>query len=251
MTCDCPVIAIDGPAASGKGTLARRLSNGLGFHYLDSGLLYRTVAFCVKQRQIANSEQQDVSHFVKDNLLLRIDGHVIKSAVQSTCEVDLFKNEEHEDCVSIDSRPVDLQLELRSAEVSQATSVIAAYADVREQLIPIQRSYQRRPGLVADGRDMGTVVFPDAELKLYLEASIQARAKRRTLQFKEAGIATSQSITTFIEARDERDMNRQQAPLKRADDAHFIDSTELTIDEMVEHAMGIVCETLNVKTVTT
>ena len=209
-----PVIAIDGPSGSGKGTVAMRLAEHLGWHFLDSGALYRLVAVAAINRGIAAEDSiamgqlasgLDVTFGMSDDgMVILLDGNYITGR-------------------------------LRSEEVSALASRISAYPNVREALVARQRAFRRAPGLVADGRDMGTVIFPDAVLKIFLTASVEARAKRRYKQLKEKGENVNLTrLFRDIEERDERDSSRAVSPLKPADDAHTIDSTELSINEVLQ-----------------
>ncbi len=209
-----PVITIDGPTASGKGTIAQRVAEALGFHYLDSGALYRLVAWRALQDAIATDDADRLSavaaklepQFTGARVLM--DGHDVTDAI-------------------------------RSEEVSQVASRIAVIDGVRQALLKLQRSQFKAPGLVADGRDMGTVVFPKADLKIYLTASTRARAERRHKQLIEKGFSASicplsqEQVMREIEARDQRDAQRATSPLRPANGAFRIDSSELSVDEVV------------------
>ena len=209
-----PVITIDGPTASGKGTIAQRVAEALGFHYLDSGALYRLVAWRALQDAIAIDDVDRLSavaaklepQFTDARVLM--DGHDVTDAI-------------------------------RSEEVSQVASRIAVIDGVRQALLKLQRSQFKAPGLVADGRDMGTVVFPKADLKIYLTASTRARAERRHKQLIEKGFSASicplsqEQVMREIEARDQRDAQRAASPLRPANGAFRIDSSELSVDEVV------------------
>ena len=209
-----PVITIDGPGGSGKGTIAMRLAENLGWHFLDSGALYRLVAVAAMDRGIGPAEEDalgrvaeglDVNFgFSGDGMVILLDGNYITGR-------------------------------LRSENVSVFASKIAVLPIVRSALVQRQRAFRKFPGLVADGRDMGTVIFPDAELKIFLTASADARAKRRYKQLKEKGESVNLSrLFREIKKRDERDSSRAIAPLKPAQDAHVIDSTELSINEVLQ-----------------
>jgi len=193
---DAPVVAIDGPAASGKGTIAWSVAQALGFHYLDSGSLYRLIALRALERHTAGL---DVS-FPGGRATL--DGRDVADA-------------------------------LRTEAVSAAASRIAVHANVRRALMARQRAFQRAPGLVAEGRDMGTVVFPDATVKLFLTASAEARAERRYKQLIAKGISvTIEGLLRDIRERDARDSTRAAAPLAPAPDAVILDTTDLSIAEV-------------------
>lgn len=204
-----PVVAIDGPAASGKGTVARRVAAALGFHYLDSGALYRLVAHKALVEGIDPGAADAVAGLAQrldvafDAETIRLDGSDVTEA-------------------------------LRTEAVSVAASRVAVHAAVRAALLERQRAFRRPPGLVADGRDMGTVVFPDALAKVFVTASAEERARRRHKQLAEIGIDVNiQSLLRDIQERDARDANRPTAPLRPADDAVVLDTTNMTIDAAV------------------
>jgi len=209
-----PVITIDGPTASGKGTIAQRVAEALRFNYLDSGALYRLVAWRALQDAVSADDADRLSAMAAA-IAPRFAGGRI----------------------SIDGR--DVTDAIRTEEISQFASRIAAVSGVRHALLELQRSQRRAPGLVADGRDMGTVVFPEASPKIYLTASVAARADRRYKQLIEKGFSASitplsqEQVRREIEARDRRDAQRVASPLKPAKDAHRIDSSQLTVDEVV------------------
>ncbi len=214
-----PVIAVDGPSGSGKGTLSRIISEKLGWSLLDSGAMYRLLAL----------------DCLKNNIDLHDEMAVAKLASEMTIE---FKNckESQEIKVFLDNEDVTLQL--RTEETGNAASKVASIPSARAALLQKQRDFACAPGLVADGRDMGTVVFPNAKLKVFLTASAQERAKRRYNQLKQNGFDVNlHALLKEIEERDERDMNRTSAPLKPADDALIIDSSSMTIDEVVHFVM--------------
>ena len=208
-----PVITIDGPTASGKGTVAARVAQKLGFHYLDSGALYRLCAYKA----------------LKEEIDLADEAHLAKTA-QALSPVfeggKIFLDEE------------DVTDKIRAEAVGVAASKVAALPRVREALLDVQKRSRRLPGLVADGRDMGSVIFPDAPLKVFLTASAQARAQRRFNQLKEKGIvANIDTLTRDLEERDRRDMQRAVSPLAPAKDAKILDSSELTIEATVRQVL--------------
>lgn len=204
-----PVIAIDGPSASGKGTVAQGVARALGFHYLDSGALYRLVALAARRRGIGLSDPQALAALAQ-GLEATFDGDQV-----------ILEGERVTDA-------------LRSEEVSQAASQVAALAPVRAALLARQRAFRRPPGLVAEGRDMGTQVFPDARLKIFLTASAEERARRRYKQLMDKGMRVSMiDLVREIAERDRRDRERAVAPLKQAEGAVLIDTTSLTVDEIV------------------
>ena len=205
-----PVVAIDGPTASGKGTVAQAVAEKLGFHYLDSGSLYRLAALAASRQGIDLADATAVARVAANLQIAFRDGITWLDGV-------------------------DVGDEIRTESASQNASRVAALPPVREALIALQRNFRVVPGLVADGRDMGSVVFPDAVLKVYLTASAEARAERRTKQLKEKGIsAIIDDVVKELRSRDDRDSNRPVAPLKHYPDALLLDTTEITADEAVE-----------------
>jgi cytidylate kinase len=210
-----PVIAIDGPAASGKGTIAYNVAKALGYHYLDSGSLYRVIAL----RALDHRTSVD-------------DGEAL-AALAGDLDVS-FRNGR----ALLDGR--DVADALRTEEVSAIASRIAVHAPVRRALLERQRAFCAPPGLVAEGRDMGTVVFPEAGLKVFLTASAEQRAERRYKQLIAKGISvTLDSLLRDIRERDERDASRAAAPLRPADDAVLLDTTHLSIDQAVERVLAM------------
>jgi cytidylate kinase len=208
-----PVIAIDGPSASGKGTIAQSLARALGFHYLDSGALYRLVALAA---------QQEAANFDAEATLARI-AHDLDVAFENG---EIFLSGQ---------RVTDT---IRSEDCATGASRVAALPAVRAALLARQRAFRQAPGLVAEGRDMGTVVFPDAVLKVFLTASAEARSDRRYKQLKEKGInANIQTLLQELRERDERDSARSAAPLRKAADARELDSTGLGIEEVVRQVL--------------
>ena len=215
-----PVIAIDGPTASGKGTVAQWVAERLGFHYLDSGSLYRLAALAaIKQGQ--DLADADAVTKVAENMDVAFrDGKTL-----------------------LDGR--DVGDEIRTEAASQNASRVAALPSVRTALLNLQRDFRVASGLVADGRDMGSVVFPDAILKVYLTASAEARAERRTKQLKEKGMsAIMADVVKELRARDERDMNRPAAPLKHYSDAYLIDTTGISAEAAVEKILSLAQKSL-------
>ena len=203
-----PVIAIDGPSASGKGTIARRVADELSFHYLESGALYRLIAL-VSLRDRVRAEKALAE--VAERMAVDFVGGKIFMSNQ------------------------DVTLDVRSEEVSKRASEVAKIPEVRKRLLKRQRAFRRPPGLVADGRDMGTVVFPDATLKLFLTASPEVRAERRYKQLIDKGIpANLRSLSRDLAERDARDRNRTVAPLVPAPDSQVLDSSALSIDAVAE-----------------
>lgn len=209
MTTPPPVIAIDGPAASGKGTVAQGVAAALRLHYLDSGSLYRLVALKASREGVAANDEAGLATLAR-SLDVAFDKHRIR----------------------LDGG--DVAEELRGEPVSAAASRVAVFPAVRSALVGRQRGFRRPPGLVADGRDMGTVVFPDAILKIYLMASAEVRAGRRYKQLIEKGNSvTLEGLLLDIRERDARDSARAAAPLKAAVDAVILDTTDMTIDASI------------------
>ena len=209
MTTNIPVIAIDGPTASGKGTVAHRVADKLGFHYLDSGALYRLTALMAQRR---------ATDLTDEHALAKLAEHLPASFAGGEI---LLANE-------------NVTHAIRAEEVGNLASKIAALPAVRQALFGLQLRFRKAPGLIADGRDMGTVIFPHAPLKVYLTASVEARAQRRYKQLIDKGISASmEDLLSDLQARDDRDMHRAIAPLVPAEDAHILDTSHLTADEAV------------------
>jgi len=217
VTKPVPVLTIDGPSGSGKGTIAQALARKLGWHRLDSGALYRSVGLAAARQGIA-------------------PGDVDRLASMAAGLDILFRPSAGTELVQMNGE--DVTEAIRSEQAGKAASEVAAQPAVRNALLALQRSFAIAPGLVADGRDMGTVVFPDASLKVFLTASADARALRRHKQLKEKGIDVSlRDLSQGIAERDERDASRSVAPLKPADDARVLDSTELSPEEVVQQVL--------------
>lgn len=208
-----PVITVDGPTASGKGTIASRVAAQLGFHYLDSGALYRLTAYKTLKKGIDLADEVAVAE-IAATLAPQFEGMSI-----------LLDGE-------------DVTQKIRAEEVGLAASKVAALMSVRKALTDVQKNARRAPGLVADGRDMGSVIFPDAQLKVFLTATAAARAQRRFNQLKEKGIvANIDTLTRDLEQRDRRDTERAVSPLLPAKDARILDSSNLTIEETVAQVL--------------
>jgi len=214
-----PVLTIDGPSGAGKGTVSRTVAKKLGWHYLDSGSIYRSLAIAALD---AGVDLQDVAKVVEvaKNIQLEFE-----------CGDELV----------VILNGTDITDRLPTETTGNTASIIAAYPDVRAVLLQKQKDFQQAPGLIADGRDMGTVVFPEASNKVFLTASAEERASRRYKQLKEKGIdANLVQITKEIEVRDRRDQDRATAPLKAAEDALYIDSSNLSVDQVIEEVMNLV-----------
>ncbi len=214
------VITIDGPSGSGKGTLAEALARRLGWHLLDSGALYRIVALAAAQREVGIEDGAGLAEMAR--------------------ELDIeFRPGDGGVAVRLDGR--DVSLEIRAESVSANASRVAALGAVRRALLERQRGFRRAPGLVADGRDMGTVVFPDARLKVFLEASPEERAARRLKQLIDKGLGGSlRALLAGIRERDERDRQRVESPLVAAADAVVIDSTALGVDAVEQRVWQLI-----------
>lgn len=209
-----PVLALDGPSGSGKGTIGQRLAADLGWHYLDSGAIYRSLAWVASQQGI---DATDVDALV-----------ALANSLELICHVRV------DDAAEIEVNGQIVTDELRTEETGEMASKIAPIEPVREALLALQRRSRKSPGLVADGRDMGTVVFPDAHNKVFLTASPEIRAQRRFKQLKSKGFDVNLArLLESIQARDVRDSSRSASPLIAAPDAILLDTSNLTIDEVV------------------
>jgi len=209
-----PVIAIDGPSGSGKGTIAREVAAALGWHLLDSGALYRLLALAANRRGISLDDSAALA-----GLAIELD---VRFGVDASGG----------ELIWLDGDPVSS--ELRTEEAGKGASTVAALQPVRDALLTLQRSFRKAPGLVADGRDMGTHVFPDAGLKVFLTASAEERALRRHKQLNDKGIDVSlAALSRDIEDRDRRDSERSVAPLRPAEDARILDSSGKSIKTVV------------------
>ena len=214
------VIAIDGPSGSGKGTLSQLLAKKIGFHLLDSGALYRLVALAALKQGVNIQDERQVEQV----------------AAQLDVRFDITDESTH-----ILLSGEDVTSAIRNEIISMNASVVAAYPGVREALLKRQRNFRQLPGLVADGRDMGTTVFPDADIKIFLTASAEAREQRRYKQLVEKGESVDMNaLIKDIQERDERDSKRTVSPLKPAADAILLDSTQMTIEEVLEAMLSLV-----------
>ena len=215
MTSQVPVITIDGPTASGKGTVAQRVATVLGWRVLDSGALYRLTALAVMQKEVNINDPIAVAEVART---LRVAFHV--------------------DGVLLEGKEASAQI--RHEDVGNLASRLAPNSDLRAALLGRQRAFRQGPGLVADGRDMGTVVFQDADLKIFLIADVQARAQRRCKQLIDKGISANlANLLADMRERDARDIERAVAPLVPAQDAHVVDSSNLAIEQTVQHILDL------------
>ncbi len=215
MTAAVPVIAVDGPAASGKGTIAAAVAEALGFHYLDSGSLYRLVALQALRKNLRLDAEAPLARAAHELDVRFADGALLLDGA-------------------------DVREAIRAEAVAEGASRVAVHPEVREALKERQRAFRRPPGLVADGRDMGTVVFPEAGLKVFVTASPEERAARRHKQLIAKGNSiTMASLLRDIRERDARDAGRAAAPLVAAPDAVLLDTTNLTIDEAVDRVLEL------------
>ena len=217
-----PVLTLDGPSGVGKGTVASIIAQKLDWHLLDSGAIYRAFAIVARDNDIKIDD---------------IDG-LLKLA--NNFDISFKLNSNHEP-LNVYLNNVEVSSELRTEKTAALASQFAKIKSLRKTLLVKQRQFKKLPGLVADGRDMGTVVFPDAPFKVFLTAEVAERAKRRIKQLQESGIAGNISHTLAeVKKRDERDANRQHSPLKPAKDALVIDTTNLTINEVITKVMALI-----------
>jgi len=231
MTDHAPIIALDGPSGAGKGVVANFLSTQYEFHLLDSGALYRLVGIAARRTSIA------LENSPLDEAVL---GEIARSL-----DVAFTSTNNPEDPLEIMLYGEQVAHEVRTDEAGVDASRVASLPAVRDGLFELQRSFRKAPGLVADGRDMGTVIFPEADVKIYLTASAEARAERRYNQLIHKGIGVNlHDLFQSIQARDERDMNRAVSPLRPAEDALVIDSTDMDIEEVLQNVKAIVTEKL-------
>lgn len=220
MTAKAPVLTIDGPSGSGKGTISRAVARRLGWHYLDSGAIYRAVG------QAAAWEGVDLT-----------DVDAVAACAART-EIRFVTQGDGEPHVMVNGKDATRLLHTETA--GAVASAIAAYPAVRAALVDLQLKFRQKPGLVADGRDMGTIIFPDAAYKVFLTASAEERARRRYKQLKDKGVSANlDSLLHEIAARDERDAGRAVAPLKPAADAVILDSTGMPITEVIDRVLAV------------
>ena len=221
-----PVMTIDGPSGAGKGTLCQLLAEKLGWHLLDSGAIYRVLSLAALHHDVElDSEAALVPLAANLDVQFQVEGDLVKVILEGE----------------------DVSRTIRTEQVGNAASKIAAFPRVREALLRRQRAFRQAPGLIADGRDMGTVVFPEAEVKIFLDASAEERAQRRYKQLQDKGFDVNfECLLTEIRERDDRDRNRAVAPLVPAADALVLDSTELNIEQVIEKALQYAREKLAV-----
>ncbi len=218
-----PVIAIDGPSGSGKGAITHMLAERLGYHILDSGALYRLIGLSARRLGVA------------------LDAEKALAEMAATMPVEFVTTDDKEEPIHIFLDGDDVTLAIRTDEAGSDASQVAPLPAVREAIFELQKRFVEAPGLIADGRDMGTVVFPDAEVKIFLTASAEARAERRYKQLIAKDISVSlHDLFLSIQERDERDSNREVAPLVPAEDAHIIDSTEMGIDDVFAEVLALI-----------
>jgi len=217
-----PVLTIDGPSGVGKGSVARIVADKMGWHLLDSGAIYRGFALAAQSRNIRFDDELDLVGLAE--------------------KLDLkFESVEGQELLNVYLDGIEVSKELRTEQTAELASQLAVIAPLRAALLKKQQQFEQTPGLVADGRDMGTVVFPHASYKIYLTASAEERAQRRLKQLQNSANAGNISqILAEVKKRDERDASRKHSPLKPAEDALIIDTTCLTIDEVIARVMALI-----------
>lgn len=230
MASNSPVISIDGPAGSGKSTASRRLAERLGFRYFDTGSIYRSLAWCAQEQRLGWDCSEEELVGLCHNLVLEFE-----------------QGSEEEDWRTLVNGK-DLTLKLQGEEIARGASLVSAFPKVRESLLRLQRREAKPPGLVMEGRDVGTVVFPGALVKFFLTADVKVRAQRRWLEMERFGGKENLALVEReIRARDERDRTRQVAPLKPAKDAVFIETNQMKVDEVVEIMVDMTLQSLSAR----
>lgn len=224
------IIAIDGYSSCGKSTFAKLIAKELGYLYIDSGAMYRTITLYCIRRKLVNkgyiNKQAIIRELPEINILFKYN--------QDKLEYETFLNSEN------------VEQEIRSMEVSEFVSAVSQIGEVRERLVQLQREIGKEKGIVMDGRDIGTVVFPDADIKLFMTATIEIRARRRYKELLDKGIeADFEEIKNNLNARDIADENRDISPLKRADDAIIVDNSRMTVDEQMDWVKEIIRKKIN------
>lgn len=213
------IVAIDGPAGSGKGTITKKVGEKLGLINIDTGAMFRCVTLNIIQEKVSLDEEEKIKEILEK------------------IEIDLKEKEE----VFLNGR--DVSKTIREEEVTQMVSPVSVIPMVREKMLTLQRQMAEGKNIIMEGRDIGTVVFPNADVKIYLDASPEERARRRVKQNQEKGIKSSyEEVLRNIMDRDQRDLNREIAPLKQAEDAIYIDTSNMTVDEVVDKIVGIIQE---------
>ena len=226
------VITVDGPSGAGKGTLCYALAQKLGFNLLDSGAIYRVAALAAMKAQEKDKSAVD---FNDEITLAKLAHNLDVQFIPQDGEVQILLNGEN------------VSAQIRTQEVADVASKVAVFPQVRAGLLQLQKDFAGKKGLIADGRDMGTVVFPDAQVKLFLDASPEERAKRRYKQLQNKGInGNFEQILAEVKERDFRDRNRAIAPMKPAEDALLLDSTSLGIDEVIEKALAYIHQRIDI-----
>lgn len=217
-----PVITIDGPSGTGKGTVCQLLAHKLAWNYLDSGAIYRVLAFAVQTQGYSSTDADKICEIARN------------------LKFNFTYNEESQSYKIIYNNH-DVSLEVRTETCASLASKVSAIPEVRKLLVAVQRNFCQEPGLITDGRDMGTIIFPQAELKFFLDATPEIRAKRRFKQLQQQGINVNLAqILAEVTERDQRDRNRQVAPLVPASDAILIDTSDLSVNEVLEQVLAVI-----------